>query len=88
MLWETTLASIINIVVISLIMYPLFGYLIWRSWREARADESYAYAPGALTTTADLALIDAPTTPSLTAQPAEPVAAGTEETAIGDGGSR
>lgn len=88
MLWESTLASIINIVVISLIMYPLFGYLIWRSWREARADESYAYAPGALTTTADLALIDAPTTPSLTAQQAEPVAAGMEETAIGDGGSR
>ncbi len=84
LLWETEVASIINIVVVSLVMYPLIVYLIWRSWREARADDTYAYAPGAITNSAELALVDAPTTPSLTTRPADP---GHDKTAIGDGGS-
>lgn len=84
LLWESMIASIINIAVVSLIMYPLIAYLIWRSWREARTDHTYAYAPGAITNTKDLALISAPSTPSRTHQPAEPE---NDKTAIGDGGS-
>lgn len=76
MLWESYTASIINIVVVSLIMYPLFIYLIWRNWREARADGTYGYAPGAVTNTAQLELIHAPTTLSAETR------GGKEETAI------
>lgn len=60
MLWESTVAATVTYVIISLLMYPLFGYLIWRSWREARGDTTYAYAPAAITTTAELTLVDAP----------------------------
>lgn len=74
LLWESFTASIINIVVVSLIMYPLIGVLIWRSWREARTDRTYAYAPGALTNSTDLALIDAPAAAPRSQQPGEPEA--------------
>ena len=60
LLWESTAAAITTYVIISLIMYPVVGYLIWRSWREARADSTYAYAPAAITGTTELALVDAP----------------------------
>lgn len=60
LMWENQIASIINMVVVSVIMYPLIGYLIVRSWREARTDQTYAYTPGVFTTPAPL-LNDAPT---------------------------
>lgn len=82
MLWDSNIASIINIVVISLIMYPLFIYLIWRNWRDARADGTYGYAPGVITTTRDLALIDAPTTPPSPATLPVDARGGKDETAI------
>lgn len=61
LMWGNNIASVINIVVISLVMYPLAIYLIWRSWAEARDDSSYAFAPGIITSTKELALFDAPT---------------------------
>ncbi|MFP7365181.1 PrsW family intramembrane metalloprotease [Corynebacterium callunae] len=60
LLWESYTAQIINIVVISLIMYPLAAFIIWRSWKESRDDQTYAYAPGAITTARELALIAPP----------------------------
>lgn len=49
MMWEAQLASMINMIMVSLIMYPLIVYLIVRSWRDARADHTYAYTPGIVT---------------------------------------
>lgn len=60
LLWENQYIAIANYIVVSLIMYPLAGFIIWRSWREAREDESYAYAPGIITSTQELAFLDAP----------------------------
>ena len=57
LLWEDYTTQIISIVIISLILYPLAAFIIWRSWKEAKADESYAYAPGAITSTSELALV-------------------------------
>ncbi|WP_080792763.1 PrsW family intramembrane metalloprotease [Corynebacterium pacaense] len=59
LLWENTVIAYVNIVVVCLVMYPLIGYLIWTCWRQARVDASYAWAPGAITSTRELSLIDA-----------------------------
>ncbi|BAU94533.1 hypothetical protein N24_0271 [Corynebacterium suranareeae] len=60
LLWEDDIASIINIVVVSVIMYGLAIYIFWSNWAEARDDSSYAFAPGIITNTKDLALVETP----------------------------
>lgn len=78
LMWDTEIASIINILVVSLVMYPLIVYLIWRSWHEASADRSYAYTPGVLT----VPLVDTPSAARATADIEEP-----SSPEVGDDGS-
>ncbi|ALC04671.1 hypothetical protein CDES_00955 [Corynebacterium deserti GIMN1.010] len=61
--WENPWYSIVTMVIVCIIMYGQAINIVHASWSVARDDVSYAYAPGIITSTKELALIDAPMHP-------------------------